>query len=87
VWRSLTRSKPRKGSARNAGTDEITYRKALTMDTLENLSAYEIFTIREALTLLAEKTLAGGDTFNEIETIARLEQNFTNAYYLMKGIN
>ena len=57
------------------------------MDTLENLSAYEIFTIREALTLLAEKTLAGGDSFDEIKTIAKLEKDFTNAYYLMKGIN
>ena len=56
------------------------------MNTTENLSAYEVFMIREALTLLAEKTLAGGDTFNEIETIARLEKNFTNAYYSMKGI-
>ena len=57
------------------------------MDTIENLSAYEIFTIREALTLLAEKTLAGGDNFNEINTIARLEKNFTNVYYSMKGLN
>ena len=56
------------------------------MNTIETMNEKELFIIREALTLLAEKTQADRDNFNDFDTIAKLEKDFTIAYYSMKGI-
>jgi hypothetical protein len=57
-----------------------------SMNTIETMTEKQLFIIREALSLLAEKTQADRDNFGDFDTIAKLENDFTIAYYSMKGI-
>lgn len=53
----------------------------------QDFSIYELFTIREALSLLAEKVQKDGDEFDDFTTISDLEKYFTQAHYSAKGLN
>lgn len=46
-----------------------------------DFSTYELFTIREALTKLVEKTQIEGDEFGDFTLISDLENYFVKAYY------
>lgn len=59
---------------------------------VEKMTAQELFIIKSALHLLAEKThqeLLNGDAFasRDFDAIADLERTFVIAYYSAKGIN
>ncbi len=53
---------------------------------IEKMGAYKLFTIRTALTLLAEKNHSEKNIFGDFDTIAELEKVFTIAYQNAKEI-
>lgn len=57
------------------------------MKTKQDFSTEQLFIIKSALHLLAEKTQLEGDLFGDFDTIAELEKSFVIAYYSAKGIN
>ena len=57
------------------------------MEIKQDFSTDELFIIKSALHLLAEKTQLEGDLFGDFDTVAELEKSFVTAYYSAKGIN
>lgn len=53
----------------------------------QDFNTNELFIIKSALHLLAEKTQLEGDLFGDFDTIADLEKSLVTAYYSLKGIN
>lgn len=53
----------------------------------EKMTINELFLIKSALHLLAEKNQLEGDIFGDFNAIADLEKTFSIAYYLAKESN
>ncbi len=60
-------------------------RKDKKMEIKQDFSTDELFIIKSALHLLAEKTQIEGDIFGDFDTIAELEKSFVIAYYEKVG--